>query len=181
MSQTIGQDVEAYYRLHARIYDATRWTFLFGRGYTVRQLARCCQPAPARILEVGCGTGSNVDALAMAFPQAQITGLDLSGAMLDIARATNARHGSRVNFVQTRYDKPLPSQYDLVLCSYALTMFNPGWEEAIRAAHGQLAPGGRIAVVDFHYSPFGFFRRWMGMNHVRMEKHLLPLLLFVMC
>jgi S-adenosylmethionine-diacylgycerolhomoserine-N-methlytransferase len=62
------------------------------------------------------------------------------------------------------------------LFSYALSMFNPGYDIAMAAARRDLVPGGRIAVVDFHDSRFGFFERWMGMNHVRMNGQLRPLL-----
>ena len=67
------------------------------------------------------------------------------------------------------YDQPLSSEapFDLVVFSYALSMFNPGWEEALAAALGDLSPGGALAVVDFHDSPLPAFKRWMGLNHVR--------------
>jgi len=55
-------------------------------------------------------------------------------------------------------------------------MINPGWERAVDAALRDLRPGGRLAVVDFHDTPFAGFRRWMGVNHVRMDGHLLPYL-----
>ena len=55
-------------------------------------------------------------------------------------------------------------------------MFNPGWEAAIRAATDDLNEGGMLAVVDFHHSSSTVFRRWMGVNHVRMDAHLLPFL-----
>ncbi len=64
--------------------------------------------------------------------------------------------------------------FDLLVFSYALSMFNPGWDQAIGVAHQELAPGGTIAVVDFHSSPLALFKRWMALNHVRMEGHLLP-------
>ena len=55
-------------------------------------------------------------------------------------------------------------------------MFNPGFAEAIATAHRDLAPGGHIAVVDFHDTRLPLFERWMGVNHVRMNGQLRPLL-----
>lgn len=169
--------VENYYRFHACIYDATRWSFLFGRD-AVLQSARNVSPRPARILEVGCGTGHNLVRLARLFPQAQITGVDLSEAMLAIAARKVAPYGPRIRLVSRAYgtDHPSPAGYDLILCSYALSMFNPGFETAIAAAHRDLAPGGHIALVDFHATRFRWFARWMGVNHVRMDAQLQPLL-----
>ena len=173
----IGGGIEGYYRLHARIYDATRWSFLFGRDAIVASAAEA-QPSPGRILEVGCGTGRNLVALARRFPGAHITGLDLSAAMLAVSRKKTAGFGSRITLVQRAYDAPLAPMrgYDLVLCSYALTMFNPGFEAAITAASRDLAPGGHFALVDFHATRFPWFARWMGVNHVRMDAQLRPLL-----
>jgi len=42
---------------------------------------------PARVLDLGCGTGSQLDALARRFPGAQVVGLDFSPAMLRRALA----------------------------------------------------------------------------------------------
>jgi S-adenosylmethionine-diacylgycerolhomoserine-N-methlytransferase len=169
--------IESYYRLHARIYDMTRWSFLFGRD-SIIDLAAAAQPRPARILEIGCGTGRNLVVLAQRFQDAQLTGVDLSGSMLAIARRKTAAFGSRVNLLQRAYGPALdkPGDYDLVLCSYALSMFNPGFDQAIGAASRDLAPGGYFALVDFHATRFRWFSRWMGVNHVRMDGQLLPLL-----
>jgi S-adenosylmethionine-diacylgycerolhomoserine-N-methlytransferase len=166
--------IERYYRLHSRIYDATRWSFLFGRTAILDDLA--LETTPARILEVGCGTGKNLVALAERFPQATITGVDLSGTMLALARRKVERFGNRVRLEHRAYAAPAGelATFDLVLFSYALSMFNPGYEAAIEAAHGDLAVGGHIAVVDFHDTPLPAFAAWMQVNHVRMEGHLRP-------
>ena len=65
---------------------------------------------------------------------------------------------------------------DYILFSYSLSMMNPGWREAIDAACADLTEKGMIAVVDFHHSPVPGFKRWMKVNHVRMDGHLKPYL-----
>jgi S-adenosylmethionine-diacylgycerolhomoserine-N-methlytransferase len=164
----MNHSLQGYYALHARIYDATRWTFLFGRERILRRSAQIADPR--RILEVGCGTGRNLRSLRRIFPQADITGVDLSGDMLKIAR----RKTDGVKLIQQAYEAPLTGNFDLVLFSYALTMFNPGWECALQAAKADLNPGGLLAIVDFSHTRFSLFRRWMGVNHVRMEGQLWP-------
>ena len=42
---------------------------------------------PSRVLDLGCGTGSQLEALARRFPRAHIVGLDFSAAMLRRAAA----------------------------------------------------------------------------------------------
>jgi S-adenosylmethionine-diacylgycerolhomoserine-N-methlytransferase len=166
--------IERYYRVHAGIYDLTRWSFLLGREALLRQVAASF--TPARILEVGCGTGKNLVQLGRQFPQARLWGLDLSGDMLAVARKKFQTMGSRLTLIQAAYDRPVMEApfFDLVVFSYALSMFNPGWEQALAVASRDLAPGGAIAVVDFHDSVFPLFKRWMGLNHVRLDGHLLP-------
>ncbi len=168
--------LERYYRLHAKIYDMSRWTFLFGRDRLLRLVADRGQPQ--HILEVGCGTGKNLVRLRQLFPRAKLTGLDLSEAMLAQARRKLAGTTPAIGWRHQAYDRPLRVEppFDLLLFSYALTMFNPGWEEAIAAAYADLAPGGLIAVVDFHSSPVPLFVRWLALNHVRLAGHLLPAL-----
>ena len=167
--------IERYYQLHSRIYDATRWSFLFGRNSVLNHI-EAATATPERILEVGCGTGKNLAPLAERFPKAQITGVDLSATMLKVARGKVERFGERVRLEHRAYGAPSsePPAFDLVLFSYALSMFNPGYDTAIAAAHRDLAPGGYIAVVDFHDTPFPVFARWMRVNHVRMEGQLHP-------
>ena len=164
-----------YYRGHARLYDATRWSFLFGRAALIRALALLPTP-PRNMLEIGCGTGSNLVRLVRQFPEAAVTGLDLSADMLARARRKLERDQLLATLLQQRYDRPLCPEpvFDLIVFSYCLTMSNPGWERAIDAALRDLRPGGRLAVVDFHDTPFAGFRRWMGVHHVRMDGHLLP-------
>jgi S-adenosylmethionine-diacylgycerolhomoserine-N-methlytransferase len=168
--------IESYYRLHSHIYDATRWTFLFGRMAILREAASVARPA--RILEVGCGTGKNLVNLCRLFPQSEVTGVDLSETMLEVARRKTTALGSRVRLMHGAYGPAFQSErpVDLILFSYALSMFNPGFAEAIATADRDLAPGGHIAVVDFHDTRLSLFERWMGVNHVRMNGQLEPLL-----
>jgi S-adenosylmethionine-diacylgycerolhomoserine-N-methlytransferase len=169
--------ITQYYRFHSKIYDATRWSFLFGRAAIIKQIA--ATSIPTQILEVGCGTGKNLIALAHHFPQASITGVDVSADMLAVTRQNLGGLNQRVTLIQEPYIAPIAgaTRYDLILFSYALTMFNPGWETALTAAHADLSLGGTIAVVDFHDSPLPLFKRWMGVNHVRMDSHLRPWLM----
>ena len=168
------QSMQRFYRWQASVYDATRWAFLFGRRTLYGQLP---QEEHQTLLEVGCGTGWNLKNLAALHPTWQLTGIDVSPDMLAQARKATSKFRGRVKLVQEPYGvsatrKPV----DIVLFSYSLTMFNPGWEAAIEQAWSDLKPGGHIAVVDFHDAPQPWFRSWMKYNRVRMDRHLLPFL-----
>ena len=169
-------NLHGYYRWHAHIYDATRWACLFGRSALIRTAAETLHPR--RILEVGCGTGKNLVDLAHAFPNAEIVGLDLSAEMLEKAAKKTAAFRSRVSLLQDVYSTPISAgrPFDLIVFSYCLTMINPGHAEVVRVAVEDLSLDGHIAVVDFSDSPHPWFRRWMGVNHVRMEGQVLAAL-----
>lgn len=167
-----------YYRWQSAIYDLTRWAFLFGRNEILHRLP-VAQDADKMLLEVGCGTGRNLRRLAQKYPNMRLMGLDVSPDMLQRASKATSSYSRRVLLLENAYG-PLPSALpetpDMILFSYALTMFNPGWEQAITQAYKDVPPGGYVAVVDFHDSPSRLFRWWMGKNHVRMDGHLLPML-----
>ena len=170
-----ASSLRGYYRWHAKLYDATRWAFLFGRRGLIATVADQVK-TPTRILEIGCGTGKNLIALAEVFPGARITGLDLSSDMLDCARAKIAPFADRIDLLHRPYDGPVAGEdgkFDLIVISYALSMINPGFDEVIRLCRRDLREGGVIAVVDFHETRWTWFRKWMGVNHVRMEGQIL--------
>lgn len=166
--------LERYYRLHARIYDITRWSFLFGRADLIERIAAL--RTPMNILEIGCGTGRNLARLAQRFPNARLTGLDLSADMLVRARRLLEPFSDRMTLRHQAYAQPLSesSHFDLIVFSYCLSMINPGWESVLASAQHDLQANGLIAVLDFHDSNWPMFQRWMGVNHVRMDGHLLP-------
>lgn len=167
--------LQGYYRWHARIYDWTRWSFLYGRDRVLQAAAAALPRAPARVLEIGCGTGRNLRRLARRFPAAELTGVDLSPEMLKQARGRD--YGRPVRLVQAAYpDAAVAGQYDLILLSYTLTMVAPMAGELLDAVARQLAPAGCVAVVDFRDSRRGWFRRWMRYNHVDLNDRILPLL-----
>jgi S-adenosylmethionine-diacylgycerolhomoserine-N-methlytransferase len=181
MEQNNQQEIKQYYKHHAMLYDATRWMFLFGRDALLRHPELGIQPQDeASIVEVGCGTGRNLRQLCQLYPKAKFVGVDLSPHMLHRAMQATRKCGNRTLLVSQPYTPErafkIYAPADVVLCSYALSMFNPGWEAALDRAQAELAENGRIAVVDFHRSTFPWFTKWMGMNHVRMDGHLLEAL-----
>jgi S-adenosylmethionine-diacylgycerolhomoserine-N-methlytransferase len=175
MNSPASMPLERYYRFHSHIYDATRWSFLFGRTALIQEISHHIRPG--RILEIGCGTGKNLVSLARRFPDADITGMDLSKDMIERAAGKfSVREVRQPLLICGNYSRPLhpvPS-YNLIVFSYTLSMINPGFRQALINARRDLAPGGMIAVVDFNDSPAGWFKSWMKLNHVRMDGHLLP-------
>lgn len=169
------QRVKNYYRFHAPIYDATRWSFLFGRHSIIEMIPEL--PSRPRIMEVGCGTGTNMKLLKNRFPDARITGLDFSDKMLSVAK-NKIGNNSNVSFKKHCYgsDSLKEDPFDLILLSYSLTMIDIETETILKQLRSDLKPKAYIAIVDFHTSPFYWFRRWMEMNHADFSGNSLSLL-----
>lgn len=168
----LGGNLTGYYRLHARVYDLTRWAFLFGRNAMVKQIVA---RKPGSVLEIGCGTGRNLAQLATALPDARLHGVDLSPDMLEIARQKCAQHGN-VQLHLGEAPKLPAGGCEVVLMSYLLSMTGAQAQALLQYANSQLAPNGVLAVVDFENSPSAWFRRWMGYNHVHLDGSLSTLL-----
>jgi len=173
-----NKNIQSYYKLQSKIYDATRWTFLFGRKKLVRVLP-FDKNAEVDILEIGCGTGYNLKRLARAYPKARLTGLDVSEDMIRLSRKQTRAYSDRVDLLQQPYgpnQKAVPKKYDAIIFPYSLTMINPQWEDLIRQAENDLKPGGVVGLADFHDSRNLWFKKHMSNHHVRMDGHLLKLM-----
>ena len=177
-----NEALKRYYRWHAPIYDATRWAFLFGRNRLIQLLSKSSASAmPKQILDLGCGTGKNLCALAQAFPGAQITGVDLSADMLaqagrNLVQKLDPAARARISLRNTDIAHMPGLQYDLIVCSYMLSMTGNQLAEILQKLRKLLTPTGRLAIVDFDCTRAAWFARWMGVNHVRMDGSLATLL-----
>ena len=113
-------------------------------------VARLQDAERPRIADVGCGQGWSTVAVAGAFPNAAVDGLDLDPASIADARRHAAEagvHGS-VRFVEGDAGAlAAEGPYDLVLILEALhDLARP--VEALAAARAALADGGTVLVVD---------------------------------
>ena len=80
-------------------------------------LARIDLAAPPRIVDLGCGPGNSTALLRQRWPEANVTGLDSSGDMLDAAR----RDHPGIEFVAGDIAEWSPAApYDLVFSNAAL-------------------------------------------------------------
>jgi S-adenosylmethionine-diacylgycerolhomoserine-N-methlytransferase len=182
---TQARKMSAYYRFHSKIYDITRWTFLFGRHWLIDWLP-FERVDKITIMEVGCGTGHNLKYLSQCYPKAHLIGVDASEDMLQIAYSKMKYLPNKIHLINTLYDKNTlnpsdtegvtPTKPHAILFSYCLTMVNPDWQNLVLQAKKDLNEGDLIAVVDFHNSPSQLLKKWMGKNHVRMDGHILPFL-----
>lgn len=107
------------------------------------------RPSAARILEVGCGEGSVTERLAAAYPDADITAIDISPRAGRLYSGPRGRVQFRQCLVQ-EIAAAEPGRYDLVMICDVLhhvpVGMRPGLLDALRTA---LAPGGSFIFKDW--------------------------------
>lgn len=120
---------------HADAADRAAWS---------EALARHLPPAPARVLDVGAGTGFL--ALTAARLGHEVTALDISARMLERLTAAADRDGLRITTVNGPADGPPDGPFDVVMERHVLwTLPDPvGALRAWRAA----APAGRLLAFE---------------------------------
>ena len=169
------REMKSYYQFHAKIYDATRWAFLFGRDHLIDKLPIQDRP-DFRILEVGCGTGINLRKVGEKTQSAQLMGIEISPDMTHKAQTALNAFSERLSLENRPYELgvSLDEPVDIIYFSYSLCMMNPYWQEILEQAYADLKPGGHFAMVDFHDTRNEIYRDYMRSNHVRVDGHLLP-------
>jgi SAM-dependent methyltransferase len=105
---------------------------------------------PARVADIGCGSGWSSIAIARAYPNARIDGYDSDEASITLARANAQAAGvaDRVTFsLRDVSDPGLAGQYDLVTAFEMVhDMARP--VEALANFRQLLGPGGALVVAD---------------------------------
>lgn len=151
IDQAHASRMDEKYRWTRHLYDLTRRYFLLGREEGLDNLA--LKPGN-RVLEIGCGTGRNIQKLLQEHPSIHVDGIDISQQMLQSARP-RFEGDERVRLAiadaqDAHFGKALgaPQPYDAVLMSYSLSMI-PHWQAALENALRAVKLGGRLSVVDF--------------------------------
>jgi len=105
---------------------------------------------PARVADLGSGTGWSSIAMAQAYPKIRVDGFDLDRTVVDRAteNARSAGVGDRVTFAARDVAELAGvAAYDLVVILEALhDMSKP--VEALRVARSLLAGGGTVVIAD---------------------------------
>jgi S-adenosylmethionine-diacylgycerolhomoserine-N-methlytransferase len=164
-----AERLERFYGPQAANYDRFRSRLLAGRAELLDKLA---PPHGARVVELGAGTGYNVELWG---PRLRNFG---SLELVDLCPALAAQAGARTRaFPNVRVVEADATSYhpsapvDCVYFSYALTMI-PDWFRALTNALAMLKTGGVIGVVDFYVSapeaPDGL------VQHAALTRWLLP-------
>ena len=152
-----GEQVKEMFDSIAPAYDFMNTAMTFGLHRHWRNVALDAVygelPEPARILDIATGTGDLAFELHKRYPEARVTGIDLSEGMLKIAhnKLLSADYETRqkIDFdCQDCLDLQFPSDtFDLVTVAYGVRNYADiaaGLREIARI----LRPGGTVAILE---------------------------------
>ncbi len=107
--------------------------------------------AGGRVVDVHCGGGRWLVAMARRFPNLDLVGVEFEADSVARARATVASAGleDRIDIRQARATEPGdPGEFDLAYFQYALHQLADA-PQVLRAAWAALRPGGSLVVLDW--------------------------------
>jgi len=142
--------VEQYRRL-AGSYDRHMW---FARGTHREAVARLDLDPGQVVVDVACGTGLNFERILERIgPDGHVIGVDLSPAMLAIARGrVEAAGWGNVTLVEApAEDARLPAQGDALLFSFAHDVLRS--PAALDNLLAQVRPGARVVTAGGKWPP----------------------------
>ena len=105
-------------------------------------LARVPHPGPTHVVDLGCGPGNSTELLVARYPEARVTGIDNSEAMLASAR----ERLPGVDFAWGDIAQWAPAVAPDLIYANAALQWVAGHETLIPRLFGSLAPGGVLAI-----------------------------------
>lgn len=108
---------------------------------------------PHKILDIGCGVGMSTFALQKSFPQAELTGIDLSPYFVTVAQYQSQQRGLQIQWLHGAGEATgLPdASFDLVsVCLVYHELPQSAAIAIIQEARRLLKPQGHLAIMDMN-------------------------------
>ena len=105
--------------------------------------------AGERVLDIGTGTGLQLRAVQKTQPTAELYGLDLSGAAIELARAALSDLKVDLRVGSIRSTPYIDDFFDVITCNASMSYWdNP--DECFNEIYRILNPGGRVYLFEPH-------------------------------
>jgi SAM-dependent methyltransferase len=145
----------------------------YAKEWHIPEAANFAAASGLRVLEIGCGLGT--DGAQFALAGANYIGVDLTEASVELARKKFELSGLRGEFRVADAEKLdfADDSLDLVY-SHGVLHHTPDTEQAVREIHRVLKPGGRAIVMLYHRGSYNYrigirVLRRVGANLLKSE------------
>lgn len=156
-------------------YDVLNRALTFGIDVSWRRRALSMLQAPASILDLATGTADLAIGAAHRFPNAQVTGVDLTPAMLDLGRKKVKAAGVAERVVLAEGNalslEFSDEAFDVVTCAFGFRNF-PDRGKALRECSRVLRPGGILLVLELFRMESRFWA-WVTSTWLRLVSPIL--------
>ena len=144
------------------LYESLTWLTPLSEERAAHLVAFLSDPAPAEVLDMGCGWGELLLRVLTAAPQARGRGVDSASASIDRAKQQALARGlhNRATFDSTHGAEAQDRPADAVICIGASQIWGPPVEDAqpldyaaaLRALRALVLPGGRLVYGEAIWS-----------------------------
>lgn len=152
---------KSLFTIISKRYDLITQLLSFGcdNGWKKAMVKKLPQLAAPTCLDLACGTGDLCTLLALRYPKGHITGIDITPAMLALAKKNNISR--QVEFAQADMAAPPVSDFsiDIVTGGYALRNA-PDLDQLLTSVWQKLKPGGVASFLDFSKSDKPWVQWW---------------------
>jgi|GEM_PF-1441572 len=153
-NQKIKEAIEATFDSAAKDYDTNRHFIISAKRFV--ELIEIEDSHEVHILDISTGTGNLAIELAKKFPKSNIYGVDISGKMLEVAKAKSQQLAlNNVTFHQQDVEN-LQFQgveFDIITCGYGL-FFYPNMDGVLHDMTSRLKDGGEFIFSTFTTNAF---------------------------
>ena len=168
-------EVREFWNQQAAVFDEQPDHGLFdpaAREAWAALLRDSLPPSPSTILDIGCGTGTL--SLILAEIGHDVTGIDLSPAMIERARNKVAAAGTTVTFqvMDASFPQLPPQSFDAICCRHLLWAL-PERNKVLERWASLLKPGGVMVLIE------GFWETGAGLRAADLVHVLPPILVDV--
>ena len=145
------EKMDAFFEARLEGYDAHMLTDIEGAGEFYPATAALLPTVPGtKVLDLGCGTGLELEFYLAANPEAEITGIDLSAGMLDALRKKFP--DKKLDLIRGSYfEVPLgENSFDAAVSVESLHHFTQNEKTGLyRKLHAALKDGGYFILTDY--------------------------------
>ena len=142
------EEMSAFFDLRAGSYDSHMIDDM-KLALFYETIAECFDTPVRRMLDLGCGTGLELEQLFSLYPDMEVTGIDMSQEMLK--KLSEKFPGKKLHLICGSFiEEDFSGPFDHVLSTYALHHFSEESKLGLyRKIHGALATGGRFVFGDY--------------------------------